>query len=142
MRSARLGRVRTKFSLCAVALALSGCSLGDDQEAQPARGAPNAVAATMQALDQSLRARDYRGICNELFTVDARRRAGGKDCERLLRSAAAGVRRPRVRILGIRIEGKRATVRVRTSAANQRPLTDEVELVREGGGYRISALAG
>ncbi len=123
-------------------LALSGCSLGSDQEAQPARGAPNAVAATVQALDQALRARDYRGICNELFTAAARRRAGGKDCERLLRSAAAGVRKPRVQILAIRIEGKRATVRVRSSGSNQRPLMDEVELVREGGGYRIEALAG
>jgi hypothetical protein len=133
--------IRAVQAACAVALALSGCSLGDDQEAQPARGAPNAVAATMQALDQSLRARDYRGICNELFTREARRRAGGNDCERLLRSAAAGVRRPRVRILGIRIEGKRATVRVRSSADNQRPLMDEVELVRERGGYLISSLA-
>jgi hypothetical protein len=127
---------------CLAALALSGCSLGSDQEAQPARGAPSAVASTMQALDQALRARDYRGICNEIFTAAARRRAGGRDCERLLRSTAAGVHRPRVRILAIRIEGKRATVRVRSSAANQRPLVDEVELVREGGGYRVSALAG
>jgi hypothetical protein len=123
-------------------LVLSGCSLGGDHEARPARGAPNAVAATMQALDQAVRARDYRGICNELFTAAARRRAGDKDCERLLRSAAAGVRKPRVRILAIRIEGHRATVRVRSSGSNQRPLVDEVELVRERGGYRISALAG
>jgi hypothetical protein len=100
------------------------------------------VAATIQALDQATRARDFRGICNELFTAAARRRAGGRDCERLLRSAAAGVRRPRIQIVAIRIEGKRATVRVRSRAANQRPLVDEVELVRERGGYRISALAG
>jgi hypothetical protein len=96
----------------------------------------------MQALDQAVRARDYRGICNEIFTAAARRRAGGNDCERLLRSAAAGLRKPRLRILAIRIEGERATVRVRSTSSNQRPLVDEVELVRERGGYRISALAG
>jgi hypothetical protein len=124
-------------------LALSGCSLGGDQEARPARGAPSAAAATIEALDQATRVRDYRGICYELFTVEARRRAGGKDCERLLRSAAADVRRPRIRILSIRIQGTRAIVRVRTSAANQRPLDDDVELVHEARrGYRISALAG
>jgi hypothetical protein len=133
---------RAVYGACAAILALSGCSLGSDHEAQPAGGAPNAVAATMQAFDQALRAHDYRGVCNELFTAAARRRAGGRDCERLLRSTAAGVQKPRVRILAIRIEGKRATVRVRSSASNQRPLVDEVELVREGGGYRIAALAG
>jgi len=124
-------------------LALSGCSLGGDKEAPPARGAPSAVAATIQALDQDTRVRDYRDICYELFTAEARRRAGGKDCERLLRSAAADIRRPRIQILSIRLMGRRAVVRVRSSAANQRPLDDEVELVREPGrGYRISALAG
>jgi hypothetical protein len=127
----------------ALLLALSGCSLGGDQEAGPARGAPSAAAATIQALDEATRVRDYRGICYELFTAEARRRAGGKDCERLLRSAAAGVRRPRIQILSIRLAGRRAIVRVRSSAANQRPLEDEVELTREPGrGYRISALAG
>jgi hypothetical protein len=127
---------------CVAVLALSGCSLGGDKEAKPARGAPSAVAATVQALDQAIRARDYRGICNEIFSAAARRRAGGADCERLLRSGAADVRRPRLRILGIRIEGKRATVRVRSTAAGQRPLVDEVELVHERGAYRVSALAG
>jgi hypothetical protein len=142
LRSARLGRVRTRFSICMAVLALSGCSLGGGEEAKPARGAPSAVAATMQALDQAIRARDFRGVCNEIFSAAARRRAGGADCERLLRSAAANVRRPRIHILAIRIERGRATVRVRTTAAGQRPLVDEVELVREGGGYRVSALAG
>ena len=134
---------RATLGACVALLALSGCSLGGDQEAPPARGAPSAAAATIEALDQATRVRDYRGICYELFTAEARRRAGGKDCERLLRSAAADVRRPRIRILSIRIQGTRAIVRVRTSAANQRPLDDDVELVHEAGrGYRISALAG
>ena len=134
---------RATLGACGALLALSGCSLGGDKEAPPARGAPTAVAATILALDQDMRVRDYRSICYELFTEEARRRAGGKDCERLLRSAAADVRRPRIRILSIRIEGRGATVRVRSSAANQRPLDDEVELLHEPGrGYRISALSG
>jgi hypothetical protein len=127
---------------CAALLALSGCSLGGHEETRPAAGAPRAVAAAIQELDSATRARDYRRICDELFTAAARRRAGGADCERLLRSAAQGVRRPRIQIVAIRIEGDRATVRVRSRAANQRPLVDEVELVRaERGRYRIAALA-
>jgi hypothetical protein len=101
------------------------------------------VAATIQALDEATQKRDYRRICDDLFTAAARRRAGGGDCARLLRSAAQDVRRPRIQIVAIRVEGDRATVRVRSSAANQRPLVDEVELVRaERGRYRIAALAG
>ena len=132
---------RATLGACGALLALSGCSLGGDHEARPVRGAPKAVAATIQALDQATRRRDFRTICDELFTAEARRRAGGKDCQRLLRSAAQDVRAPRIRIAGIRIEGDRATVRVRSSAANQRPLVDEVELVRRGERYLISALA-
>ena len=133
---------RATLAGCAALLALSGCSLGGDEEAGPARGAPKAVASVIQRLDQATRRRDFRTICDELFTSAARRRAGGKDCRRLLGSATQDVRRPRIQIVAIRIEGKRATVRVRSRAAGQRPLEDEVELVREGGGYRISALAG
>jgi hypothetical protein len=133
---------RETLGACAALLALGGCSLGGDEEARPARGAPKAVAATIQALDQATRARDFGRICDELFTAAARRRAGGRDCARLLRSAAQDVRRPRIQILGIRLEGAHATVRVRSRAANQRPLVDEVELVRQRGRYRIAALAG
>src|SRR3954468_16070329 len=134
--------MRATLGACVALLALSGCSLGGDKEAMPARGAPSAVAATIQALDQDTRVRDYRSICFELFTAEARRRAGGKDCERLLRSAAADVRRPRIQILSIRLTGKRAVVRVRSSADNQGPITDEVELVRRGGRYLVSSLTG
>jgi hypothetical protein len=135
--------IRAVQVLCVAALALSGCSLGGDKEPAPARGAPSAVAATVQALDQAIRARDFRGVCFELFTPAARRRAGGKDCERLLRSSARDVRRPRIRVVAIRIDGTRhATVRVRSTATGQRPLVDEIELVREGGGYRIASLGG
>jgi hypothetical protein len=132
---------RATWAASAALLGLAGCSLGGDDEPRPASGSANAAAATIQALDLATRARDYRGICYELFTADARRRAGGRDCEQLLRSAARDVRRPRIRILAIRIQGSRAKVKVRTTAANQRPIDDEVELVREGRGYRIAALA-
>jgi hypothetical protein len=127
---------------CAALVALSGCAFGGDQEARPAGGAPKAVAATIQALDQATRRRDFGLICRRLFTSEARRRAGGGDCPRLLRSAVQEVRDPQIRIAGIRIEGDRATVRVRSSAGNQRPIADEVELVRRGRRYLISSLAG
>jgi hypothetical protein len=133
--------MRATLALCGALFALSGCSLGGGEKAHPPRGAPKQVAEAMQRFDDAAQRRDFRTICRELFTAEARRRAGGADCERLLRSATEDVRRPRIQIVSIRIEGKRATVRVRSRAAGQGPLEDEVELVRQRGGYRIAALA-
>jgi hypothetical protein len=123
-------------------LALAGCSLGGDEEPQPVRGAPRQVAQTVQALDRAARAHDFRSICDRLFTASARRRAGGRDCPRLLGSTAEGLRGPRIQILGIDIRGERAKVRVRSRAAGQPPLVDTLQLRRERGGYRIDSLSG
>jgi hypothetical protein len=124
------------------ALMLAGCSLGSDEEPQPIRGAPREVAQTVRALEKATRARDFRSICDRLFTASARRRAGGRDCRRLLGSTAEGLRAPRIQIVGIDVHGRRAEVRVRSRAVGQPPLTDAIQLRRERGGYRIDSLAG
>jgi hypothetical protein len=123
-------------------LSLVGCSLGGDEKAQPPRGATKAVVATVQALERATRRHDFRTICNSLFTDAARRRAGGRGCPRLLRSTGREVRRPSIRVLSIELRGRRATVRVRTRAADQPPIDDTLKLVRGRDGYRIDALAG
>jgi hypothetical protein len=123
-------------------LVLAGCSLGGDEEPQPVRGAPRQVAQTVQELEQATRGRDFRSICERLFTASARRRAGGRDCPRLLSSSAEGLRGARIQILGIDIQGRRAEVRVRSRAAGQPPLEDTIQLRRERSGYRIDSLSG
>ena len=123
------------------ALAMAGCSLGGDDEPKRIRGAPSQAVAAVQRLDRAIRSRDYRLICDRLFTRAARRRAGGRDCPRLLRSSARGLRRPRLSVLGIELSGERARVRVRTRARGQPPLEDVIELVRRGRGSRVEALA-
>ena len=74
----------------AVAAFLPGC-LGAGDDAQPASGAPRAIAATVQRLERATAERDFATICGDLLTASARRRAGGPDCVRLTRSAAARV---------------------------------------------------
>jgi hypothetical protein len=123
-------------------VALAGCSLGGDEEPQAVKGAPRQVAQTVGALERATRTGDYRSICDRLFTASARRRAGGRDCPRLLGSTAEGLRGPRIQILGIDISGDRAKVRVRSRAAGQPPLVDTIVLRRERGSYRIDALEG
>jgi hypothetical protein len=122
--------------------ALSGCSLGADEETapRPARGAPREIGATVRALERATRMGEWRRVCEKLFTAAARRRAGGKDCPRLLRSAAGQVRRPRIELLRIELDRRGAEIRVRTRALGQPALEDTMRLVRERGRYRIDSL--
>jgi hypothetical protein len=126
-----------------VAIALSGCSFGADEETrtEPARGAPKEVAETLRALERATRERDWRAICEELFTAAARRRAGGGDCPKLLRSSAGDVRRPRIELVSLELKRGRAEAKVRTRARGQRSLTDVIELRRERGRWRIESLS-
>lgn len=126
----------------ALVLAPSACSLGADEEAKPARGAPAGVAATVDRLERATAERDFAGICDDLLTRAARERAGGPDCARLLRSAGQGIRRPSIEVRGIEVAGDRATATIRTTAEGQAPLVDALELRREAGSWRVEALSG
>src|SRR4051794_32891868 len=87
-------------------LTLSGCSLGADEEkgrTEPAKGAAKEVAATVKELDRAVRARDWRAVCDRLFTRSARERAGGRDCVRLVRSSAGQLRAARIELLDIEL---------------------------------------
>jgi hypothetical protein len=135
-----------KWATIAVAIALlagSGCSLGGDDEAKPAKGASRQVAAVIDRLEAASAKADWRTVCEDIFTASARRRAGGKDCPRLLRSDAEGIARPRIEVLRITLRPRgKAAVRVRSRARGQPPLEDVIELRRERGAYRVDSLAG
>ena len=120
---------------------LAGC-LGGGDEAQPAGGAPRAIAATVQRLERATAERDFATICGDLLTASARRRAGGPDCVRLTRSAAAGVELPRIAARAIDIEGATARVSVVTRAKGQAAVRDELVLRRQRGRWRIDSLGG
>ena len=124
-------------------LGLAGCSIGADKEAPPtagARGASEQVAVAVNALNRAVQARDWRTLCDRLFTRAARRRAGGADCVRLVRSSAGHLSGARVQLLAIELGHGSAQARVRSSAQGQAPLTDTITLRRSGGGYRIDSL--
>jgi hypothetical protein len=123
-----------------VLLASSGCSLGGDDEAKPASGPTAEIAATVDRLERAVAKRDYETICNQLFTPRARKRAGGAECARQLGSAAEGVKRPRIAIEAIAVEGNRAVVSVRTTASGQASLKDKLQLRRQDGRWLVEAL--
>ena len=122
-------------------LALAGCSLGDDGRPRQATGAAREIEVVVKRLERAVAAGDWAAICNELFTPGARRRAGGSDCPRLVRSDAAGVRSPRIEIVSMELERGRALARVRSRAAGQPPLADTIELRRADDGYRVESLS-
>jgi hypothetical protein len=124
----------------AVAAFLTGC-LGGDEEPAPAAGAARDIAAVVERLEKATAARDFRTVCDELFTADARERAGGGDCERLTHSAAEGITRPRIEMKRIEIEGNRARVEITTRAAGQAEVPDVLLLRRGKGEWRVEALA-
>jgi hypothetical protein len=119
---------------------LSGClSVGDDKPKEIS-GAPKEVAKVVARLETATRRRQFNVLCDQLFTPAARGRAGGKDCVRLLRETAKDVRKARIRLLDVKIDGQRARARVRTTAEGQAAVEETIDLVRKGNGYRIAAL--
>jgi hypothetical protein len=123
-------------------LLFAGCSLGADEEPRPATRPAREIAALVRELQRATAHRDFATVCEDLFTVAARRRAGGEECERLVRSSAGDLRAPRIELRAVEVRGERALARVRTRAAGQARLDEVLELRRRGGRWRIAALAG
>jgi hypothetical protein len=123
----------------AVAAFLTGC-WGADEEPVPAGGAVREVAGVVERLERATADGAFETVCDELFTAAARERAGGEDCERLTRSAAEGIARPRIEIETIELHPDLARVEITTRAAGQAEVPGVLELRRERGEWRVEAL--
>ena len=106
----------------AALLAPAGCSLGGDEEPPTVTGAAREIAEVVDQLERATVRRDWETVCSDLFTKAALERAGGADCERLMRSTAKGIERPQIRVRSIQVEAERATVQVRSSARGEAAL--------------------
>jgi hypothetical protein len=127
-------------ALCAVLVA-PGCGGGGD-DGKDAGGLAREASAVVKDLERAIAAGEYDRICAELLSAEVRRQAGGGDCPAMLERTSEGVRRPRIAVKEIRIEGNEAIVKVETTAAGQARVEDTIRLVREAGAYRISSLSG
>jgi hypothetical protein len=128
-------------ALCALAMGLASCGGGDD-DGEATGGLAQEAAAVVEELERSIRAGEYGRICSELLSAEVRRQAGGGDCPAMLERTSAGVKRPRIEVKEIRIEGANADVDVVTVADGQDRVEGTISLVREAGAYRISSLSG
>jgi hypothetical protein len=128
-------------ALCTLVVALASCGGGDD-DGGDAGGLAREASAVIEQLERSIAAGEFERICSELLSSEVRRQAGGGECPAMLERTSAGVKRPRIEVKEIRIEGATAAVDVVTVAQGEARAKDTIRLVREAGGYRISSLSG
>jgi Putative lumazine-binding len=119
---------------------VAGCGGGANGKPKRISGPAKQVADVIQHLEKATAQRDFTTICNDLLAGVTRRQAGGDSCPDVLDQRARGVRRPRIRIQSIEVQGDQAQARVRTTATGQAAVSDVIRLVRENGRYRILAL--
>jgi hypothetical protein len=117
-----------------LAAVLAGCGGGPSDEQQVRRTLMDFVQATAR--------KDYRRMCTQLLAPQLIENAEqiGLPCEKALQKAFGQVRDPRLTIGKVTVDGDRATAQTRTSAANQPPSQDTVELTKVGGRWRIASL--
>jgi hypothetical protein len=123
--------------MCAASVALAG-ALGAcgsvDQGPQVRRALARFSAATAR--------KDYRTLCEQLLApmiVDQLTQLG-LPCERALAEGLGSVHSPQLTVRSVRVNGAKAQAQVHSSASNQPPSDDTIELVHVRGAWRISSL--
>jgi hypothetical protein len=126
-------RAAALLAVLAVAAPLAACGRESEEER---------VRATLRSFADATARKDYQALCDELFSrklVEEVRRTVA--CELALKNSDLGAaKQPKLEVTRVRVDGERATADVKTSAANQPPSQDTVELVKEDGGWRIISL--
>jgi ketosteroid isomerase-like protein len=128
-------RTTALIPLALAALVAGGCGGGADQTAL--------VRATVVDYGKAVAAKDYRTICNRLFSPTLLQPASSIDlpCTTALSRAFKGVVKPKLTILSVKVTGQSALVSVHTTAANQAPDDTTIGLVKVGSSWRIGSLA-
>jgi hypothetical protein len=127
--------VRRAAAALAAALALAGCGdSGPTEEEQ--------VRTTLTAFSRATAAKDYQALCDRLLapSLIADLKKIGLPCEIALQQALDDVKQPRLIVGDVKVDGKKATAQVKTSAEGQAPSSDTVALERTDKGWRISSL--
>lgn len=120
---------------CLIAVvALTGCAR-DSGERE--------VRDTLENFADATARKDYQRLCDDLFSKKLVAEVNEQlPCELALKNSSLGeARDPKLEVRSVKVEGDTASAVVRTSAANQPASEDRVQLVREGQGWRIAALA-
>lgn len=123
--------------LCALVIVLA-VSLGGSHTNPYVRPATDA-AATAQAFDDALAARDFDKICNSLFTASAREAAGGSSCAAQLSARAAGLHDIQVHTTAIQLRGDLASAMIVVHQPGQPDSSELLGLERDGSHFKVSS---
>jgi hypothetical protein len=87
-------------------------------------------------------AKDYQALCDRILAPALVQQVTsiGLPCETALKQGLGSVRDPRLTIGRVLVDGEKASVEVRTSAAGEQPSKDTLKLVNVDGTWKISSL--
>jgi hypothetical protein len=115
---------------------LTGCGRAPSDRAQVRTALSDFGAATAK--------RDYQALCDRLLSTALVRKLQhiGLPCEVALKTGLGAVQEPVLTVRRISVDGDRASAQVHTTAANQAPSDDTIQLRKEDGSWRIASLGG
>ena len=127
---------RWTLLLALLALGLPGCGDREPSDEEQVRD----VLATFA---RSVEGRDYQKLCDDVFAPKLLEglQGIGLPCEVALRNSLGEVQDPRLTVGAVDVKGAKATAEIRTSAEGQSPSSDELELQRIDGRWKVSALS-
>ncbi len=119
---------------------LSACGRGEDT---PKPDNEAQVRATLARFATASAQRDYTTVCNDLLAgaLTAKLRSVNVPCEAAIRTGLSEVKKPKLTVTSVQVQGPSATATVRSTAKGQKPSIDLVRLVKERGGWRLASLA-
>jgi hypothetical protein len=131
----RRARLAIVTALAVPALAGCGDRTPSDEEQ---------IRTVLSTFSQSVEKRDYQRLCDDVFAPKllAGLQGIGLPCEVALRNSLGEVKDPRLTVGAVTVRGDKATAQIRTSAEGQPPSSDDLELQRVGGKWKVSALSG
>jgi len=127
--------MRRLFGLTLLAVVLAGCGSVSDADK---------IKAVLLEYAHAFAKHDYQAICDQFFAPqlsDGVEQNAGIPCESAIRPAITAAKDPTLAVLGVHVDGNRATAQVRTGASNQPTSHDTIGLVKVGGSWRIASLA-
>ncbi len=116
---------------------LAGCGTRTPSEESQVRD-------TLVTFARSVERRDYQTLCEKVFAPKLLRGLEqiGLPCEVAMRRSLGRVKNPKLTVGKVALVAGGANAEIRTSADNQAPSSDTVELAKVKGRWQVSALAG
>ena len=122
----------------AAAVAGCGATAGSGNSATKFSGAQRDVAQTIEDLQNAGQKTDEAKICNDLLAQALRAKLG--NCQTVVKAALKDTDSFDLTVDSVTINGASATAQVRADRGKAPDQRDTIQLVREGGRWRISSL--